>query len=197
MRRISWLCLGATSVALVVIGPAGSAADRWTWRGLHRPLHIPRIDPGAPCPLSALTTLDLGQEGMRSRPGRGPAYPSLSRGSMLEFFYPPIPAQSDFYGTEWGGQKVLWWVSGSYHGPVLIRGRQLDGPNVVRFDRGSPVPQKEIRIKPGPGYGRWKGARDRASYTRLRAAGCYAYQIDGTNFSRVIIFEAKIVPPPS
>ena len=78
----------------------------------------------------------------------------------------------------------------AYHGPVLIRGAQLDGSKVVRFDRGSPLPAGELRIKPG------KGTRDRASFTRLRAAGCYAYQIDGTTFSRLIVFQARIVPPP-
>jgi len=30
------------------------------------------------------------------------------------------------------------------------------------------------------------------SYTRLRAAGCYGYQIDGTAFSRVIVFRAVV-----
>jgi len=28
------------------------------------------------------------------------------------------------------------------------------------------------------------------SYTRVRARGCYAYQIDGTNFSTVVVFRA-------
>jgi hypothetical protein len=166
-----------------------SAATHWTWRSLHRPLHIPRIDPGTACPLSAPTSVDLGQEGTRRLPGRGPAYPTLNHDGTLFFFYPPLPTQ-EFFGSEWSGQKVLWWVSGRYHGPVLIRGRQLDGPNRLRFDRGT-LPPSEIRIPPA------NVVRSRASYTRLRAAGCYAYQIDGTTFSRVIVFQASIVPPPS
>ena len=28
------------------------------------------------------------------------------------------------------------------------------------------------------------------SYTRLRGGGCYAYEVDGTSFSRVIVFRA-------
>jgi hypothetical protein len=28
----------------------------------------------------------------------------------------------------WMGQKVLWFVHADYRGPVVIRGRQLDGP---------------------------------------------------------------------
>jgi hypothetical protein len=53
-----------------------------------------------------------------------------------------------------------------------------------------------MRIQPGRGFRPWKGARDRASYTRVEAAGCHGYQIDGVGFSRVIVFQAVQVPPP-
>jgi len=125
--------------------------------------------------------------------GPGPAYPSLSSPGAVEFFYPPLQQQVDFYGSGWGGNKVLWWVARSYRGPVLIRGRQLDGPHLVRFDRGVP-PAREIRIRPYAGGYYRIHARDRPSYTRLEAAGCYAYQIDGLGFSRLIVFEGRIVP---
>ena len=36
-----------------------------------------------------------------------------------------------------------------------------------------------------------RGWRDTASYTRFRGPGCYGYQIDGTTFSRVIVFSAE------
>jgi len=129
-------------------------------------------------------------------PGRGPAYPNFGSSAGLEFYWPPLPAQSDWYGSGWSGDKVLWWVAGTYTGPVLIRGHRIDGPQFVRFDVGSPPPL-ELRIRAGKGSSFWKGARDRPSYTRVRAAGCYAYQIDGTSFSRVIIFKARVIPPPN
>jgi hypothetical protein len=161
------------------------------WTKLHRPFHFPRLDAGASCPVSAATTVDLGVEGVLSLPGRGPAYPNFGGGATtLEFTWPPTRNQVDFYGTGWSGNKVLWWVAGTYHGPVLIRGRQIDGNERVRFERGLPPPL-ELRIPAGKGYGPWKGARDRPSYTRVRAEGCYAYQVDGTTFSRTIVFEAR------
>ena len=181
-----------------MFGGAASAAHKphWTWRSLHRPLHIPRLASGAPCPLSPKTKVDLGQEGVLALPGRGPAYPNFGGAKrVLEFWWPPLPQQTDFYGTGWSGNKVLWWASGRYHGPVLIRGRQLDGPHLLRFEVGKPPPA-EMRIRPGRGFRPWKGARDRPSYTRVRKPGCYAYQVDGTNFSRVIVFEARVIPPP-
>ena len=91
---------------------------------------------------------------------------------------------------------MLWWVRGAYHGSVLILGASSTGPHLLRFEVGCPVPPKEMRIKPGPGWGPWKGARDRPSYTRVEAPGCYGYQIDGLAFSSVIVFRAVQVPPP-
>jgi hypothetical protein len=38
------------------------------------------------------------------------------------------------------------------------------------------------------------GWRTFPSHTRVRATGCYAYQIDGTNFSRVVVFRATLPP---
>jgi hypothetical protein len=190
------LLVVASALVVAVSGASAGKKPGWTWRSLHRPLHVPRIEPGTRCPLSPRTKVDLGQEGVRSLPGRGPAYPNFGGDeSVLEFWFPPLPQQTDFYGSGWSGNKVLWWVAGKYRGPVLIRGRQLDGPNRLRFDRGRP-PQIEIRIPPGRGPAAWKGARDRPSYTRVRAPGCYGYQIDGVGFSRVIIFQAVKVPPP-
>jgi hypothetical protein len=28
------------------------------------------------------------------------------------------------------------------------------------------------------------------TYTRIRSAGCYAYQVDGTGFSEIVVFRA-------
>jgi hypothetical protein len=193
MRRLAVL---ASALLVAVSGASAAKKPAWTWRSLHRPLHVPKIDRGARCPVSPRTKVDLGKEGVRSLPGRGPAYPNFGgEESVLEFWYPPLPQQTDFYGSGWSGNKVLWWVSGRYRGPVLIRGRQLDGTERVRFDRGKP-PRIEIRIPPGRGPVAWKGARDRPSYTRVRAPGCYGYQIDGLGFSRVIVFQAVKIPPP-
>jgi hypothetical protein len=72
---------------------------------------------------------------------------------------------------------------------VLIRGRQLDGPNEVRFEDGV-NPGRELRLRVlGSSGGQWY---NRASYTRLRAPGCYAWQVDGLRFSRVIVFRAFV-----
>ncbi len=146
-------------------------------RRLRRPLHLPRLGPAADCPVSSRRDVDPQfSPGL----GTGPAYPAgFDDESTLHYgganFPPP-----------WTGNKVLWYVDPAYGGPVLIRGHQLGGPWWVGFDGFGRRPYAEIRIGPGP-RGRW---RERGSYTRVRAPGCYAYQVDGLIFSRVIVFRA-------
>jgi len=196
MRALAHVFVAVMALGLLTGGADAKRKPAWTWASLHRPLHVPRLAPGASCPVSATHVVKLGPSaGPRTLPGPGPAYPVLTTDVSVDFVYPPDPRQTDFYGSGWGGNKVLWWVQNSYKGPVLIRGRQLDGSHAVRFDRGMP-PQLEIRIGVvHDGYYRTH-ARGRASYTRLEAAGCYAYQIDGVDFSRVIVFQGRIVPAP-
>jgi hypothetical protein len=88
---------------------------------------------------------------------------------------------------------VLWVVDPAYHGAVLIRGGRLDGTESVRFgaDR-DPARQLRLPLEPDNMTGGWLNY---PSYTRLRAAGCYGYQIDGRSFSKVIVFRAVIVQP--
>ena len=74
-------------------------------------------------------------------------------------------------------------------GAVLIRGRQIDGPNWIGFGMGDvfqSVLQWEIASQTG-----WASL---PSETRLHAPGCYAYQVDSQKGSQVIIF--KVVGTP-
>jgi hypothetical protein len=119
--------------------------------------------------------------------GSGPAYPGTPSAAsdhlVIEFTYPP-PASSIVYGSDWSGQKVNWIVDPDRRPSVfLIRGRQLDGSVELRFGLGLHPPA--LMWLNGPG--------DHPSTTRLRASGCYAYQIDSFKFSKLIVFEARTV----
>ena len=167
---------------------------RPTWASLRRPLHLPPLAAGAPCPVSPQREVVLGAGDSWPLPGPGPAYPVLGPGTVLSFFWPVTPEQGGFYGSGWSGNKVMWIVAARYRGRVLVRGRQLDGPHLVRFGGGRP-PAGELRISTAS-TGAANGVRRIPSFTRVEAAGCYTYQIDGTTFSRTIVFEARSVPPP-
>ena len=185
------------AAALAVAGAVGlmtatvaSPASRSS-ESLHRPLHLPRVAPGAPCPVSRVdpTVSFVSRFGTAGGLGAGPAYPILPTGVLQ------LAPAANFNSKSWAGQKVLWLVLPSYRGPVLIRGARLDGNSLVRFQNGN-VPPAQLTIpvytrggQPG-GVTPPAGTRYLPSYTRLLGPGCYAYQIDGTTFSRVIVFRA-------
>ena len=144
-------------------------------RALRRPLRIPAPRSDGTCPVSRKHAVS---DQFAPALGPGPAYPAgFDDQSTLRFggavFPPP-----------WTGQKTLWIVAPTYRGPILIRGHQIGGNWWVGFDGFEAQPWSELRIR---GTGKWLGY---ASYTRVRAEGCYAYQVDGTSFSRVIVFRA-------
>jgi hypothetical protein len=134
---------------------------------LRRPLRIPNVASGASC---------------RTSGGSGPVRPLGS--AQL--------AVSPLIGSAWRGGRVTWSSASSYTGPVLIRGRQLGGPGAVGFGEGR-VPYDELQLLAqgmsaprAPG-----GGREWLSFTRVRSPGCYAYQVDGTSFSTVVVFRAE------
>jgi hypothetical protein len=158
---------------------------------LRRPLAVPTIEPGSRCPATeAVGTLgERGNVDVPASPalGPGPAYPGLGtdRGRA-------VLAYLVGWGYEgWDGTKLLW-TAPRYRGPYIVRGRQLDGPNVLRFDQG---PQWSGRLHAdlrlvGPETYLHPAA------TFVRAPGCYAYQVDGRRFSYLIVFEARAAPGP-
>lgn len=184
-----------TFAALVaVIGSACSVGGRDATSGRAHsappPLHLPTLSAGEPCPIS---------QGRQLSPafapglGTGPAYPVGIPNGVLRFEYPPSRTNTIFGDSDWGGQKVLWVVDPSYHGAVLIRGGRLDGTESVRFGSArDPARLLWLPLEASTVSGGWPNY---PSYTRLRAAGCYGYQIDGRSFSKVIVFRAVIVQP--
>jgi hypothetical protein len=183
----------ATAVRILVrFGvPARLALPVDPWAPLRRVLALPRLEPGAACPVSAVdTSVDwntadiFGGSGI----GPGPVYPGLGETPLLDT---PPDTQA---GGPWHGQKVFWYVLPSYAGPVLIRGRRLDGPEWMRFGSGK-APDAELRIAEGETVywnGRPEGSRGWPSTVRARAAGCYGVQVDGTSFSRIVVFQVTL-----
>ena len=97
-----------------------------------------------------------------------------------------------FIGSIWKAARVTWVAAGGYPGPVLIRGRQVGGSGAVGFGEGR-TPYDELQLlAQGSGAPSVSGqGRAWLSFTRLRRAGCYAYQVDGTSFSYAIVFRAS------
>jgi len=160
---------------------AGYLLTRWDYLRA-RPLIDRRVAPGEPCPVTTQTGRANGWAGL----GPGPAYP-MGTANVITMPMPP----AERYGPEWSGTKRIWLLDTRYAARALVRGYQLDGPNEVRFVLG-PGWTDEKMLKPSrelPVDG------DTPSLTRLRAPGCYAYQVDGRTFSYLVIFEARVEAP--
>lgn len=158
-----------------------------TWARLERPFHTPTIASGTTCPTSTRDPKgDLSRIGYRGPAwGVGPGYPVISfdQERPTLYYQDPIPPESVIYGSKWFGQKVLWVVDRqTYRGPILIRGRQVDGLHEIRFELAR-VPVVQMTIS--------RLVDNQPSTTRTRTRGCYAYQVDGIAFSSVIVFEAR------
>jgi hypothetical protein len=184
--------IAALSVAAAVIAASAGAGVDAGWTALHRPLHLPRVSAGGACPVSRVdqrVNWDRANIFGGSGIGRGPVYPGLgSSGGRLD----ATPDQQ--YGGPWGGQKVFWYVKPSYRGRVLLRGRRLNGPQSLGFN-GDALPAPELRIETYDSVswsGQPSGSRGIPSGVRVRASGCYGVQIDGTTFSRVVVFRVVL-----
>ena len=162
----------------------------YNWKWLYRPLRIPVIAAGTPCPATAARGKLTGFGLTFSAFGPGPAYPTLETRSgraAIGLVWPP----DDPTHFGWAGTKVLWAVP-RYEGAVLIRGRQLDGANGVGFDLGPSWTRtvlRELRL-----VGRTSDVRPAATF--VPAPGCYAYQVDTLRSSYRIVFEARIAYEP-
>jgi hypothetical protein len=113
--------------------------------------------------------------------GPGPAYPTLTTSDGRA----TLPYLVGWGYEGWDGTKALWTVP-AYYGPYVVRGRQLDGPNELRFDQGPAWTNRlnrELRL-----VGPHDDLNPAATY--LRGPGCYAYQVDGRGFTYVIVFSA-------
>jgi hypothetical protein len=132
---------------------------------LRRPLHLPRSGGSKSCSVSG---------------GETPV--SIAGG-------PRLTAQP-FVGSHWLAAHVTWRAAVGYHGPILIRGRRVGDAGMVGFGEGH-EPYDELQLLDS-GRGAASGdGRAWLSLTRVQHPGCYAYQVDGTDFSRVIVFRVR------
>ncbi len=159
--------------------PAATSA----WDSLRRPLHLPTLTSGTPCPISKETAVN---PAFGPGLGEGPVYPIQSN-SLKD-----LPMEGDWHTT-----KLLWVSHPDYDSPALVRVHQLDGPNDPRFratwSGQELTPELQLGalgslIIEGATRLGWRGW---GSTLHLRSPGCYAYQIDGLDFSNIVVFSVN------
>jgi hypothetical protein len=166
-----WLCAGASRE---------SCTPGHVPKKLFRPMHLPTLAPGAPCPVSPAREVS---PSYAVALGPGPAYPvaSAPRRAVLR------PGRA---AAAVAREQGALGDCPSLSGPLLVRGHQLDGPWWLGF-MNDQRPLAELPFPSAKQVGIYRRQwRTTGSTTRVRAPGCYAYQIDGTTFSRVVVFRA-------
>jgi len=178
---------GLGAVVFVIacsLGASASAARTHLnddWRSLHRPLILPHLKAGARCPVADSAEVVGGQ----ALNGREPVFLLGVGGAPAGVIYLGYP---DAKG--WRGQKTPWLVPMTYDGPVLVRGARVERTGPLRFGKGGEH-RNELRFSSGENDGTAAGHRFLASASYFRTTGCYAFQVDGTSFSRVIVMRVR------
>lgn len=151
--------------------------------------------------LSPATELVPGRPGEAAL-GDGPVYAAFPGIPRLLDAFPP--ERSGGAPSSWRSGESVWISDPEYRGAVLVRGRRIDRPGRIGFGPDAhPVWELELAAggwdEQADRFRRWadavrNGWRFKVEQTRIRADGCYAFQVDGDSFSDVIVFGAKLQP---
>ncbi len=146
---------------------------------LLRPLRLPQVAPGQVCPTTAdhhVSTKDFAGLAL----GTGPVQPLIAATAIV------VPREDGWYEA-----KTLWFTLPGYVGAVLVRGARIDGQGPVGFGEQPLI--GHLIIPPGPTINEGSdGYRQAPGGTFVRAPGCYAWQVDGIDFSYELIFKAML-----
>lgn len=156
-----------------------SSSDTTDWAALRRPYDLPAFGDGPSCVPSAEQRVQRLAGGVL---GAGPVYAQgLGTAGVLPLKEPQPNDGSSLV-------SVRWTVNDGYLGPLLLRGRQVDGPNLLRFGPASASDQ-DARLEGADALhtADWRVWR---WMMRVPAPGCYALQVDGLTFTEVIVFSA-------
>ena len=151
----------------------------------HRPLHLPTLAHGAVCPVTQPTyrqvNLADGQTshsqsvGMDQVTGEWPVYVEGPSSVVVGSGFAPVRQI-----------EQLWLIDPIYTGPVLVRGRSLDGSGTVLFSQPGKQEMAELHLMGGqarsPVWTVW------VTYLDILPGRCVGYQVDGYFFSYVIVF---------
>ena len=142
---------------------------------LARPLKLPAMAPGSPCPVTPVASRTLDVSSPR---GHGPFY-----------LGGPMP-QGNF-----AFNKTVWVLVDGAPGPVLFRGGRIDGVGNLRFSGAQADPSEAGTNPPGHVSTSFfraviSGGTGDGFYIWPSTTGCYALQADGPTFEVVIVLTA-------
>jgi hypothetical protein len=145
---------------------------------LTRPLHLPVLHPGQACPVSRATPTHS-SDFTGAALGVGPVHPLATGNEDLG---------SNTHAPGWLAIKSLWVSDPQYQGPFLVRIRRLDGSGPAGVLEDPTV--TSFFVPNGPTWNSQPGGyRAITGATWVKTPGCVAWQVDGLNFSNVIVIQ--------
>jgi len=189
-RRLLWL-----GVAVVALGATAGGYLTATNSSPHpeslvtRPLHFPSVAAGESCPAtpghpvhtSFFDGVALGNGPVRVLVG--------NHGDLLR-------GQADLGTSQahgWFALEMIWFSVPGYDGPFVVRAKRLGASGPIRVkpgDAGTVPGSGPLVVPAGPTINTQDGYRTVPGSTWVTSSGCYAWQIDGQNFSEVITVDA-------
>lgn len=153
-----------------------------------RPLKLPSLNADRRCPVTTGRSQPTPALGVTL--GHGAVRPVGWPDGILHYVAPSDDPLNAFRGSAWGGNKLLWAVAPTVHGDVLIRGRQLDGSDGLRFGMGV-IPDNQLVLRASDAAADSTGWRGYPSETRVQHRGCYGYQIDTASTSTTVVLSVE------
>jgi hypothetical protein len=178
-----WTQDDAIAVVLAFSSPADPAA---TWDILRsRPLHETGMVPTPPCLRTAPQQVfdDFGPVVGDMQINGGPVYLNGPDENGAISLAGAASEDGGYY------QRVMFVVGGDYTGPLLVRPSPGSGPIGFTNAAPDPSPAGEWHLTDPAGTSPTPGVRHWIVYLRFDGPGCHALQIDGLDFSSIIVFE--------
>lgn len=147
-----------------------------------RPLRLPSIMTDEECPVSPSRDDEGSSDQVLGNAPIGPVAIYFGKNRVLQV------DQKNFNDNDKMYEKKVPWMSTEYRGPILIRTERIDG----RGDGGVKFQWHGRAIGEGIGVEVTSEQMALPGSTRITGPGCYAYQIDGTSFSEVIVFRVEL-----
>jgi len=195
LRRLRrWFTVVLCALVLMAgIGQAGQAVhahasenDALYAELATRPLNVPTVGAGDACPHSAVGPIAV--ERIGSSLGGGPVFLTLGHDGVAQFH--SYDKSDGLYTT-----RIIWAVAPDIRSPVLVRGQQINGPNIVRFAYDGPATLDALRFGAAPDVplieaeDEWRFA---AASLGVAGPGCYVLQADGPYFSESVVFAVAV-----
>ena len=154
---------------------------------LNRTLHFPALRPGQRCPASHGNPVSTDFFGGIAL-GNGPVRVIVADTGDVRHGVTSLISPTSV--PPWLGLKTLWFSVPAYQGPFMIRAERLGHPGPVALGEGPTV--APLVVPPGPTLNGGGGWRTAPGGLWVRTPGCYAWQVDGLDFSEIITVRAVL-----